>query len=173
VSTTIAQRLRALVAEGSAGVLRRLEALTRLLAPPRARTSMDPGERIARRHLEGLGWETLAVNLRIGSDEADLLCLDESGAPVLVEVKSAGPSPGGPEDTVGPRKRAALRRIALRLARETRCAGRVPRIDVVAVRLDAPRGSSGAVERHLIDAVGEGPLRERARGESRWRQGRQ
>jgi putative endonuclease len=167
VTTTLAERLRAIVADGG----RRVAALARLLAPRPSPISTDAGERIARRHLESLGWETLAVNLRIGSDEADLLCLDESGAPVLVEVKSAGPSPGGPEETVGPRKRAALRRLALRLARDPRCAGRVPRIDVVGVRLEAAHGSVGAVERHLVDAVGEGPLRERLRGERRRGQG--
>lgn len=145
--------------------------VARLLVPRRRPISRDAGERIARRHLEALGWETLAVNLRIGADEADLLCLDDAGAPVLVEVKSAAPSPGGPEDMVGPRKQAALRRIALRLARERHCAGRVPRIDIVAVRLDAVHAQTGRVERHLVDAVGEGPLRERLRGERRPAQG--
>jgi Holliday junction resolvase-like predicted endonuclease len=167
VKTPRSERLRALLAVGC----RRVATFARLLAPRASPTSNDPGERIARRYLEGLGWETLAVNLRVGSDEADLLCLDASGAPVVVEVKSAGPSPGAPEDAVGPQKRAALRRLALRLAREPRWAGRVPRIDVVAVRLDAIRGREGVVERHLVDAVGEGPVRERTRGERRRGQG--
>lgn len=116
----------------------------------------DRGERAAARELRRAGWEVLWANLRFGHDEADLVCLDERGTPVLVEVKSSRGGAIAPELHVGPRKRAALRRIATRLARDRRFpfGGLVPRIDVVVVLLADQSTSADRIERHLRGAVG-------------------
>ncbi|MDZ4831843.1 MAG: YraN family protein [Phycisphaerae bacterium] len=138
------------------------------LAPRRVRAA-DRGERAAARDLERLGWELLAANLRVGSDEADLVCRDPRGNPVLVEVKSSRGGAMAPELQVGPRKQAALRRLALSLSRDRRLAfgGAVPRIDVIVVLLDARVETRDRVLRHLVAAVGDGPRRVPTRGELR------
>jgi Holliday junction resolvase-like predicted endonuclease len=114
-----------------------------------------------------VGWTLLAANLRVGSDEADLVLRDEAGCPVIVEVKSSAGGPMGPELQVGPWKQARLRRLALRLAHSPQ--GRrlfgvdrgretvVPRIDVVTVRLAATGPRDDRIERHLLNAVEGGP----------------
>lgn len=128
---------------------------------PRRPWPKDRGERSAARHCVHLGWEILAANIRIGHDEGDLLCLDERGEPVLVEVKSSSGGPIDPVFHVDRAKAACLRRLALALSHDDALGragwrGRVPRIDVVTVRL----GSTPAddrVERHYRQAIEEGP----------------
>ncbi len=120
------------------------------------------------RALERAGWEVLEANVRIGHDEGDLVCLDERSEPVLVEVKSSLGGPLAPELRVGPIKQASLRRLALSLPADPRfravLGGRVPRIDVVAIRL-APAGRrEDRVLFHARGAVEDGPRRIRPRG---------
>lgn len=138
------------------------------VAPRRVRAA-DRGERAAARELEQLGWELLSANVRVGSDEADLVCRDPRGHPVLVEVKSSRGGAMAPELQVGPRKQAALRRLALSLSQDRRFGfgGAVPRIDIVVVLLDTRAESRDRVLRHLIAAVGDGPRRIPTRGELR------
>ncbi|MFO0828683.1 MAG: YraN family protein [Phycisphaerales bacterium] len=120
---------------------------------PRRVVPRDRGERAAARELARRGWDVLAANVVIGHDEADLVCRDPRGQPVLVEVKSGRGGAMPAELQVGTRKQAALRRLALRLARDPAFGfDRPPRIDVVVVRL----GERDRVERHLVDAVGDG-----------------
>lgn len=123
---------------------------------------IDRGEQAAARHLLRRGWELLDANLRIGHDEGDLLCLDEEDAPVLVEVKSSSGGPIDPVFHVDAAKAACLRRLALGLATDRRWRGRVPRIDVITVRLASDPRDDAVVD-HYRQAVEEGP-RPRRRG---------
>jgi Holliday junction resolvase-like predicted endonuclease len=124
------------------------------LLPHRARPT-HRGERVALRHCESLGWEVLAANLRLSHDEADLLCLDESRHPVLVEVKSGAAGGLDPLLHLDGGKRRRLRRLALRLARSPILGegrGAVPRIDVIIVTLgETP--SDDRVRDHFRQAV--------------------
>ena len=75
----------------------------------------DDGERLAAARLEALGWRVLARNLRLGRAEVDILAVDPAEPPslVVVEVRRRGRRDFGlPEETLGRRKRAALRRAA-------------------------------------------------------------
>lgn len=80
------------------------------------------------------------MNLRIGSDEADIVMLDPDGRTVVVvEVKTRSSSRTLPEERVDAGKRRSL----IRIARAISCRSRTPcpmRIDVVAVTKvgDAP-----------------------------------
>jgi len=95
----------------------------------------DRGEQAAARYLVARDWEILDANVRRGHDEGDLLALDPYGQVVLVEVKSSSGGAMGPELQVGPEKASRLRRLAIRLSRDPRCRGAVPRIDVITVQL--------------------------------------
>ena len=141
---------------------------------PRRIQPRDRGERAAARELQRRGWEIVEANVMIGKDEADLVCRDERGMPVLVEVKSSLGGTMAPELQVGPRKQAALRRLALKLAQERRMRfnGAVPRIDVVIVRLDPTLVRRDFVERHLRAAVADGPRRIAQRGDRHFGQRR-
>ena len=123
---------------------------------PHRPVSRDRGERAAARYCAALGWELLDVNIRRGHDEGDLLCLDEAGAPVLVEVKSSSGGPIDPVYHVDAAKSACLRRLALALSADRRWSGRVPRIDVITVLLRPPPAGD-VVTRHFRQAVEEGP----------------
>ena len=102
----------------------------------------EAGERLAASRLEAAGWTVLARNLRLGRDEVDILAVDPGppAALVLVEVRRRGRRDFGlPEESLGHRKRAALRRAAGSLM----AAGALPdgrplprlalRIDLVAI----------------------------------------
>ncbi len=123
---------------------------------PHRPVARDRGERAAARHCESLGWDILDVNVRLGHDEGDLLCLDEAGAPVLVEVKSSSGGPIDPVHHVDAAKAACLRRLALALSADRRWAGRVPRIDVITVLL-RPAPAGDVVTRHFRQAVEDAP----------------
>lgn len=151
-------------AQLAARTLRRVRAFVAALLPRGGPRAGHRAERVVAEHLARRGWEILAANVRVGSDEVDLFALDEEGIPVVIEVKSSEADLRAPEEEVGPRKRAALRRVALALASDPRSLGRVPRIDVIAVRF---WGGGAAIGPHLVDAVGDGPLRVPRRGELR------
>jgi putative endonuclease len=123
-------------------VLRWIAREVRALLPQRCWPA-DRGEQAAARYLVARDWEILDANLRRGHDEGDLLALDPRGQVVLVEVKSSSGGAMRPELQVGPEKAARLRRLALRLSRDPRCHGEVPRIDVMTVELaSAPDGNA-------------------------------
>ncbi len=75
------------------------------------------GERVARAHLERLGWSVLAANFRCPAGEMDIIAeqpSDEGVVLVFVEVKTRrGVSHGAPIEAVDGRKAARLRSIAL------------------------------------------------------------
>ncbi len=93
------------------------------------------GENAARVFLENRGYELCAQNLRVGSDEADLVMRSPDGKTlVVVEVKTRSSSDSRPEERVDAAKERSLVRLARSLAR--RGGVRLPlRIDVVAVNM--------------------------------------
>ena len=97
------------------------------------------GERLAADHLAARGYELLERNFRTRHGELDIAARD---GPTLVfcEVKARlGRGPIGPLASVGPRKRAQLRRMAGQWLHERgRAAGtREIRFDVIGISLDA------------------------------------
>ena len=76
-------------------------------------------ERLARRHLEGLGWAILAANYVVRGGELDLVARDGDTV-VFVEVRQRRSARHGhPAETLDRGKRVRWRRAALRyLARE-------------------------------------------------------
>lgn len=110
------------------------------------------GERLARAHLEGLGYRVLEVNHRSASGEIDLVAL-ESGALVFVEVRTKrGQSYGTPEESVVGVKAQRLAALAEEYAQAHPELPQELRIDVVAVEL-TPQGRLLRVE-VIRNAVG-------------------
>lgn len=73
----------------------------------------DAGEDLTAARLTGAGWTILARNVRLGRDELDLVAIDPGppAALVVVEVRRRGRRDFGlAEESLGHRKRAALRR---------------------------------------------------------------
>jgi putative endonuclease len=98
----------------------------------------DAAEAIAAGHLESIGWEVLASNVRVGRDELDIVAVDP-GPPrslAIVEVRwRARRDFGLPEETFDHRKRRRTwRAVATLLER-----GRLPdgrALPSLAVRVD-------------------------------------
>jgi Holliday junction resolvase-like predicted endonuclease len=90
-----------------------------------AQRTGDEAEATVARYLAGLGWTVLAMRLRVGRAEVDLVAVDP-GPPralVVVEVRWRRRRDFGlPEETVDGRKRARLHQAGFRL----RDAGRLP-----------------------------------------------
>jgi putative endonuclease len=110
------------------------------------------GERLARRHLEGLGYQYVAANWHCRSGELDLVMLDGEVL-VFVEVKTRhGERFGVAEETV---TAAQARRLTIAaqqfLEERPEFQDRIWRIDLVAVTL----ASSGATRRlsHLQNVI--------------------
>ncbi len=114
----------------------------------RAQRIGDAGERLVAARLEAAGWTILARNVRLGRDEIDLVAIDP-GPPealVVLEVRRRGRRDFGlAEETLGYRKRAALRRCVGALLD----AGRLPdgrRLPAMPIRVDlvaVDRGDDG------------------------------
>ena len=124
-------------------------------AGPRGRTGAA-AEAAAVSHLVAQGWAVLGRNLRVDGVELDILAqTPQPGSRlVIVEVRArSGPGFGSALESVDWRKVARLYRAALGLAG----AGRVPRVDLMALR----RTSTGAwkVEEHLRGVEPPGPGR--------------
>ncbi len=95
------------------------------------------GEDEARIYLEARGYELCAQNLRVGSDEADLVMRASDGETlVIVEVKTRSDPRACPEVRVDVAKERSLIRLARTLASRGRFHGPM-RIDVLAVTLAA------------------------------------
>ncbi|MCL2768741.1 MAG: YraN family protein [Solirubrobacterales bacterium] len=118
------------------------------------------GEELALAHLHARGFQTVARNHRTRHGEIDLIVFN-GVALVFVEVKTrcvarfAGTRPGGiaePLESIGPHKRARLRRLASAWLAETddRPNARELRFDAIGVRVDR-RGELVALE-HLPGA---------------------
>lgn len=123
-----------------------LARLLRWLFPAGSRTAKQRtgarAEALAADFLRARGFEVLERNLRVGRDEADLVCLAPGGGfHVLVEVKAKTPTHGrgsgiAPEARIDRRKKNALRRLRAFLSR-SRNWPRV-RVDVVTVVFTDP-----------------------------------
>ena len=113
------------------------------------------GERLAAEHLTALGFEVLERNFRTRFGELDLVAR-RGGFLVFCEVKTrlatGPPGPFGPLTSVGPRKRARLRRMAGQWLHERSGARGAPeaRFDVVGITLD-PSGRVLSLE-HVENA---------------------
>ncbi len=110
------------------------------------------GERLAREHLERLGFATLAANHRTRFGELDLVVCD-GRALVFVEVKTRRANePERAWESLHRRKREQVRRMAAAWLAETEDRPHVPelRFDAVGVTVDGG-GRLVALE-HLEDA---------------------
>lgn len=71
------------------------------------------GERFAAAHLAEQGWHIVARNYHTRFGELDLICVDEHGQVVFVEVKTrSGMGFGGPREAITANKQRHLRRAA-------------------------------------------------------------
>ncbi len=107
----------------------------------RARKNLGAsGERVAALYLQEHGYKILARNFRTHSGEIDLVGQDADGL-AFVEVRTRrGEAYGSPEESITPRKRDRLLRLALQFLEAHDEYGDCPwRIDLVAIELD-PRG---------------------------------
>ena len=112
------------------------------------------GERLAREHLERLGYRVVAANHRTRFGELDLVVCD-GRALVFVEVKTRRASrPGRPWENLHEAKRAQVRRMAAAWLAEAAAAERPRaddlRFDAIGVTID-PAGRLVALE-HLEGA---------------------
>ena len=110
------------------------------------------GERYAARLLEERGHTIVTTGWRCGAGEIDLVTLDGAEL-VFVEVRTRrGDRFGTPEESIAGRKAARLLRLGDRfLAEHPEHAGRIWRVDLVALVLDR----SGRIVRatHHVNAV--------------------
>jgi putative endonuclease len=112
-------------------------------APPTTRRDAlgRYGERVAARHLVGLGMILLDRNWRCEAGEIDLV-LRDGDVLVVCEVKTrASEGCGSPHEAITPDKLARLQRLALLWAEAHGVRPSETRIDLVAVR-KAPRGAA-------------------------------
>jgi putative endonuclease len=130
-----------------------------------AQRAGDAAEEAVAAALCGAGWSILARRVRVGRAELDLVAVDP-GPParlVVVEVRwRRSRAFGLPEETVGYRKTARLRRAALELA----VRGRVPdgtplpplplRLDLVAMEPGAAGGGPRMRHHRGIGEAGRG-----------------
>lgn len=112
------------------------------------------GERVAREHLEKLGYRILETNFRCHDGEIDIVA-EKGGQLVFVEVRTRrGREFGTPEESITPAKRQKLIQLATTYLQTYQALSQPWRIDVVAVEL-GPGGLPSRVE--LIEhAVAEG-----------------
>jgi putative endonuclease len=98
----------------------------------------DWGEDLAACFLQGMGYEIVSRNQRLGPVEIDLLVrCGETLAIVEVRLRS-GTARGRPEETVSPRKRRTLLRAWRQIA-ASHPEARVVRMDILAIELDGRR----------------------------------
>jgi putative endonuclease len=112
----------------------------------------DAGERLARRHLEQLGYQFVTQNWRCPLGELDLV-MREAELLVFVEVRTRrGERLGTAEESITPAKAGRLLRAAQAfLVERIDLRELIWRVDLVAITL----GPTGAVSRlsHVVDAV--------------------
>jgi putative endonuclease len=92
------------------------------------------GEKLARKFLENLGYQTVARNYRCPAGELDLISLDDHSI-VFVEVKTRRSEEAADvERAVNPEKRRQLMRVAKYYLASTPAAQRYPcRFDVIGI----------------------------------------
>lgn len=105
------------------------------------------GERVAAKWLQKRGYRLLERNRSVGRDEADLVMIAPDGRTlVVVEVKTRHSDAPPPESNITREKRQHLSRIAARLIKQRRYAGRPVRFDVIAIVW--PQGRQPQVRHH-------------------------
>ncbi len=98
------------------------------------------GEEAAVQALCAAGYRIVERNVRLRRGELDVIA-EEAGDLVFVEVKTRRSSTfGTPAESVGPRKRHALARLAAGYLARRGLGDRACRFDVVEVRVDASGG---------------------------------
>lgn len=91
------------------------------------------GEKLARKHLEDLGYKIVAANYRVKLGEIDLVAADH-GTIVFVEVKSrVGVAFGYPSESITSRKKQQLSKVALEYIGRHGLRSKPARFDVVSV----------------------------------------
>jgi putative endonuclease len=92
------------------------------------------GERTAEKFLIEKGFKLIERNYRYGKGEIDLI-FDDNGVIVFVEVKSRGTETyGEPEESITPRKRRQIRKVAEAYLWEKEIKDTECRFDVVAIK---------------------------------------
>lgn len=126
-----------------------------LPAPENRKRLGADGERIARAHLERLGWRILAANYRCTAGEMDLIAAEptpQGEILAFVEVKTRrGAAHGSPVEAVDRRKQEKLAAVALAYLGERNAGGEEPacRFDVMEVLL-SPNGMAKVILRRGI-----------------------
>jgi putative endonuclease len=111
----------------------------------------NSGERIARAHLERLGWQMLATGFRCAQGEMDIIAMDGATL-VFVEVKTRrGKMHGTPVEAVDARKQSKLVAIAQAYLAARDAGGEEPacRFDIAEVFM----GPDGLARVHLRRAA--------------------
>ncbi len=109
-------------------------------------------EKIARRHLESLGYKVLEVNFRSKIGEIDLVAEDK-GTLVFVEVRTkSGRAFGSAAESVNYRKPGKLIAVAQTYLAKHRAENRDWRIDVVAVEVDGQNMATVEVLKNAVEA---------------------
>ena len=105
----------------------------------------DIGEKLARKHLQGLGYKILETNFRSREGEIDIIAQDKEEL-VFVEVRTrASDEFGTPEESVTFTKKEKLISLALAYLQTYPHLPSLWRIDVVAVELDR-EGKASRIE---------------------------
>ena len=105
----------------------------------------DIGEKLARKHLQGLGYKILETNFRSREGEIDIIAQDKEEL-VFVEVRTrASDEFGTPEESVTAAKKEKLISLALAYLQTHPHLPSLWRIDVVAVELDR-EGKASRIE---------------------------
>lgn len=96
------------------------------------------GERLAMDFLIDHGYEVLERQWRCVFGEIDLICLDQNGEVVFVEVKTRESLESGyPEDSVTPKKRKSMEASGEWFLRQSAWESKAHRFDVIAIILCA------------------------------------
>ena len=125
-----------------------LERLARWFTSERRDDLGARGERLAAKHLRGLGYGVLATNWRCDVGEIDLVCRD-GDVLVIVEVKSRERDDVTPEEQVSPAKERQVARVAAAYVRQHFEVEPLVRFDIVAVVWPA---NGKPIIRHHVDA---------------------
>ena len=118
----------------------------------------DKGERLAVRHLKGLGYKILARKCRSRIGEIDIIALD-GACLVFVEVKTrSSRAAGHPAEAITYDKRRQLTRAALAWLKQAKLLDHRARFDVIAITWQA--GGKPVLEHYqnAFEPVGTGQL---------------
>jgi len=116
------------------------------------------GEKIARAHIERLGWHVLEMNFRCSAGEMDIIAEEPSATgPTLVflEVKTRrGPGHGSPVEAVDARKLERLHNIAAAYLAHRNQGGEEPasRFDIAEVTPDG-HGRYSVLVHHAVSGA--------------------